>query len=154
FHAEASLTQSGDLLGTLRYMSPEQVSGQRSLIDHRTDIYSLGATLYELLTLRPIFDGADRQNLSHRVLHDEPRALRAVDPSIPVELETVVLKAVAKVPAERYATARDLADDLHRFLRYEPIRARRATFAQRVRKWFRRHPSVLVAGVILLVLVT
>jgi len=153
FHADANLTQSGDLLGTLRYMSPEQAGGQRVLIDHRTDIYSLGATLYELLTLRPIFDGADRQLLLHQILHEEPRAPRAVDRAIPPELETIVLKAVAKAPAERFATARDLADDLHRFLRHEPIQARRATAAQRVRKWFRRHPSVLVAGAILLVLV-
>src|SRR5262249_27897334 len=151
FHADAALTQSGDLLGTLRYMSPEQAGGPRGLLDHRTDVYALWATLYELLTLRPIFDGADRQTLLHQILHEEPRPPRSLDRSVPPELETVVLKAVAKAPAERYATARDFADDLHRFLRDEPILARRPTAVQRARKWLRRHPSVLAAGAVLLV---
>jgi serine/threonine protein kinase len=151
-HTDAGLTQTGDLLGTLRYMSPEQAAGQRLVIDHRTDVYSLGATLYELLTLRPIFDGSDRQTLLRQILHEEPRPPRSVDPSIPAELETIVLKAISKVPAERYATARDFADDLQRFLRYEPIRARRATVAQRARKWLRRHPSVPIAAAVLLLL--
>jgi serine/threonine protein kinase len=151
-HTAAGLTQSGTLVGTLRYMSPEQAAGQRLLIDHRTDVYALGATLYELLTLRPIFDDVDPQALLHKVMHEEPRAPRSVDRSIPAELETIVLKAVAKGPAERYATARDFADDLQRFLHDEPIKARRATLAQRGRKWLRRHPSVLVTGVVLLVL--
>jgi serine/threonine protein kinase len=152
FHPDAGLTQTGDLVGTLRYMSPEQAGGQRVLIDHRTDVYSLGATLYELLTLRPIFAGKDRQALLHQILHEEPRPPRSVDRSVPAELETIVLKAVAKTPAERYASARDFADDLQRFLRHEPIRARRTTPAQRVRKWLRRHPSVGIAAVVLLVL--
>jgi serine/threonine protein kinase len=152
FHANAGVTQTGDLVGTLRYMSPEQAGGQRVLIDHRTDVYSLGATLYELLTLRPIFDGADRQALLHQIMHQEPRPPRSVDRSIPPELETIVLKAIGKSPTERYATAGDFADDLHRFLRHEPIRARRATPVQRLRKWLRRHPSVLAAGAVLLVL--
>ncbi len=152
FHADAGLTQTGDLVGTLRYMSPEQAGGPRVLLDHRTDVYSLGATLYEMLTLRPIFDAADRQALLCQILCDEPRPPRAADASIPPELETIVLKALAKSPAERYATARDFADDLHRFLRHEPIRARRATLAQRARKWLRRHPSVPVAAAVLLVL--
>jgi serine/threonine protein kinase len=154
FHANVGVTQTGDLVGTLRYMSPEQAGGQRVLIDHRTDVYSLGATLYEVLTLRPIFDATDRQRLLHQIMHEEPRPPRAVDRSIPPELETIVLKTISKVPAERYATARDLADDLHRFLRHEPIRARRATPVQRVRKWLRRHPSVLAAAAVLLVLLT
>jgi hypothetical protein len=135
-------------------MSPEQAGGQRLLIDHRTDVYALGATLYELLTLRPIFDGADRQTLLRQILHEEPRPPRAVDRAVPPELETIVLKAVSKSPAERYATAGELADDLQRFLRYEPIRARRATLAQRARKWLRRHPSVPVAAAVLLVLLS
>ena len=154
FHANPGLTQTGDLVGTLRYMSPEQAGGQRVLIDHRTDVYSLGATLYELLTLRPIFDGADRQALLHQIMYEEPRLPRSVDRSIPAELETIVLKAIGKVPTERYATAGDFADDLQRFLRNEPIRARRATPIQRARKWLRRHPSVLAAAVVLMVLLT
>ncbi|HMF11382.1 MAG TPA: serine/threonine-protein kinase [Gemmataceae bacterium] len=152
FHANAGLSHTGDLVGTLRYMSPEQAGGQRALVDHRTDVYSLGATLYELLTLRPIFDGTDRQKLLHQILHDEPRPPRSVDPSIPPELETIVLKAVGKTPTERYATARDFADDLQRFLRDEPILARRQTRIQLARKWLRRHPSVPVASVVVLVL--
>jgi serine/threonine protein kinase len=152
FHADAGLTQTGDLVGTLRYMSPEQAGGQRALIDHRTDVYSLGATLYELLTMQPIFAGTDRQALLHQIMNEEPKPPRSVERSIPPELETIVLKAVSKAPSERYATARELAEDLHRFLRHEPILARRATAVQRARKWLRRHPSVLVAGIVLLVL--
>jgi serine/threonine protein kinase len=154
FHANPGLTQSGDLLGTLRYMSPEQAGGQRVLIDHRSDVYSLGATLYELLTLRPIFDGEDRQTLLHKIMHEEPTLPRAIDRAIPPELETVVLKAIAKSPADRYSSAKEVADDLRRFLRHEPIHARRPTFAQRGRKWLRRHPSVLAAAAVLLVLLT
>jgi eukaryotic-like serine/threonine-protein kinase len=152
--ADVGLTQTGDLLGTLRYMSPEQAGGPRGLIDHRTDVYSLGATFYELLTLRPIFDGADRRTLLHQIMHDEPRSPRSVDRSIPLDLETIVLKAIGKYPADRYASAREFADDLNRYLRDEPIRARRATAMQRVRKWFRRHPAVPVAATVLLVLLT
>jgi serine/threonine protein kinase len=152
FQTEASLTQSGDLLGTLRYMSPEQASGQRVAVDHRTDIYSLGTTLYELLTLHPPFEGNNRQTLLHQILNDEPQPPRAHQKSIPVELETIVLKALAKSPSERYATARDLADDLSRFLQDKPIQARRATAAQRLRKWARRHPSVVWAIVVLCLL--
>jgi hypothetical protein len=149
FQADAGLTQSGDLLGTLRYMSPEQAGGRRVLLDHRTDVYSLGATLYELLTLRPPFDGTDRQALLQQILHDEPRPPRALRKSVPVELETIVLKCLEKEADRRYATARELADDLRRFLAHEPIRARRATAAQRLRKWARRHPSVVWAAAVL-----
>jgi hypothetical protein len=90
----------------------------------------------------------------HQILHEDPKPPRALERAIPPELETIVLKAVAKAPAERYATARDFADDLQRFLRHEPIRARRATLVQRARKWLRRHPAVPVTGSVLLVLLT
>ncbi len=155
FHGGAGLTRTGDLLGTLRYMSPEQAGGDDVGIDHRTDVYSLGATLYELLTLRPIFDGADRQRLLRQILDEEPRPPRSIDPAVPAELETVVLKAVSKGPAERYATAREFADDLQRFLDNQPIRARRPTLAQRARKWAQRHPAAVAAagGLLLLVAV-
>jgi serine/threonine protein kinase len=152
FQSDAGLTQTGDLLGTLRYMSPEQAGGQRCAVDHRTDIYSLGVTLYELLTLHPPFEGGDRHTLLHQILNEEPYPPRAFHKTIPVELETIVLKALAKAPSERYATARELADDLSRYLDYQPIRARRATAAQRVRKWARRHPSVVWAAVVLCLL--
>jgi serine/threonine protein kinase len=154
FHTNAGLTRTGDLLGTLRYMSPEQAAGQHLPLDPRTDVYSLGATLYELLTLEPLCAAADHPRLLRQILEDDPRPLRAVDRSVPDELETIVLKAVSKNPADRYATARAFADDLRRFLDHRPILARRPTLVQQVRKWGRRHPAVVVAGVVLLVLVT
>jgi hypothetical protein len=152
FHADAALTQSGDLLGTLRYMSPEQAGGPRGVLDHRTDVYALGATLYELLTLRPIFDGGDRQTLLHQILHEEPRPPRALERAIPPELETVVLKAVAKAPAERYATAQEMADDLQRFLEDRPIRARRPSPVEKAWKWARRHKAVVASALAALLL--
>ncbi len=152
FHTDAGLTQSGDLLGTLRYMSPEQAGGQRSLIDHRTDIYSLGATLYELLTLRPIFDGVDRQSLLRQIMNEEPRPPRSIDRTIPQELETIVLKAVGKSPVERYASAHELADDLQCFLEDRPIRARRPSLLEKATKWTRRHKAMVTSAVAALLL--
>jgi serine/threonine protein kinase len=149
---DAGLTVTGELLGTLRYASPEQVLARRGVVDHRSDVYSLGATLYELLTLRPIFDGRDRNELLRQIAHDEPRAPRSADPSVPAELETILLKAVGKEPAERYATAQEMADDLQRFLENKPILARRPGPAERLRKWARRHPSVVAAGAVVLLL--
>ncbi|MGH7138458.1 MAG: protein kinase domain-containing protein, partial [Pirellulales bacterium] len=145
--SQAGLTMTGDLMGTLRYMSPEQALGQRMLLDHRTDIYSLGATLYELLTLQTVFDGRDRQELLRQVAGEEPRRPRALNKAIPAELETIVLKAMEKNPADRYATAQHLADDLGRYLKDEPIRARPATLAQKLKKWTRRHRGVVWTAV-------
>jgi tetratricopeptide (TPR) repeat protein len=142
----ASLTVTGDLVGTLRYMSPEQALAQRVVVDHRTDVYSLGATLYELLTLRPVFGGGDRQELLRQIAFEEPTAPRRLNKAVPAELETVVLKALEKNPADRYATAQELADDLGRFLADEPIRARPPSAAQRLRKWGRRHPAAVAAA--------
>jgi eukaryotic-like serine/threonine-protein kinase len=152
FHTDAGLTQTGDIVGTLRYMSPEQASGQRVLLDHRTDIYALGATLYELATLEPIFPGQNRQELLHRIINDEPRPPRALDDTVPVELETIILKAISKSPSDRYASALDLADDLRRYLEDKPILAKRPSLVERVRKWSRRHPEWVAAGVFLLLL--
>ncbi|HKB37426.1 MAG TPA: serine/threonine-protein kinase [Gemmataceae bacterium] len=152
FRSDVGLTQTGEMVGTLRYASPEQVLGRRGVVDARSDIYSLGATLYELLTLRPLFSGADRQELLQQITADEPLAPRAVDRLIPVELETIVLKALAKAPSERYATAQELADDLSRFLRDEPIRARRPTLLDRAAKWARRHRAVVVSALVVLLL--
>ncbi len=151
FQSQAGLTVSGELVGTLRYVSPEQAMAKRGLVDHRTDIYSLGATLYELLTLQPVFDAKDRHALLHQIGFDEPKPPRTVDPSIPFELETIVLKALAKNPPERYASAQELADDLERFLEDKPIQAKRPTLAERGRKWMRRHPSAVIAAMLLLV---
>lgn len=149
--ADGQLTHTGDLVGTLAYMSPEQAGGSGTPLDYRTDIYSLGATLYELLTLEPLFGGNNRPALLHRILNDEPCPPRSLDRAIPVELETIVLKAVSKNPVDRYKTAQEMADDLQRFLDNKPILARRPALVDRVRKWGRRHPSMVVAGVLLLV---
>src|SRR5205814_9818170 len=115
------LTTTGELVGTLRYMSPEQAAGKRGLVDHRTDIYSLGATLYEMLTLQPPFPGNDPHEVLCRIATEEPSPPRLLDRAIPAELELIVLKAMAKSPADRYATAQELADDLQRFLDDKPI---------------------------------
>ena len=151
-HVSADLgqTRTGDVFGTLRYMSPEQAAGKRLLIDHRTDVYSLGATLYELLTLEPTFPGSDRQVVLHALLHDEPKSLKTHDRSIPVELETIVLKAVSKSPSERYASAGEMAAVLRRFLEDRPIAARRPSWIDRSRKWIRRHPAYFQAAIVFL----
>ena len=145
-------TSTGLMMGTPRYMSPEQVVGSRRVVDHRTDVYSLGATLYELITLRPAFDHTDRLEMIVKIAHDDPRRPRQIDPSIPRDLETIVLKAMAKDPAQRYASARDLADDLGRFLEGRQIMARSASLLPRAAKWVRRRPmhaaSTLLAGLL------
>jgi serine/threonine protein kinase/Tfp pilus assembly protein PilF len=143
---EASLTLSGDLVGTVRYMSPEQALANRVLIDHRTDVYSLGATLYELLTLRPAFRGNDRHELLRQIAFDEPAPPRRFNKAIPAELETVVLKALEKRPEDRYANAHELAEDLQRFLKDEPVRAKRPSLMQRARRWMRRHRALVGAA--------
>ncbi len=147
---DSGLTLTGDLMGTLRYMSPEQALAKHGLVDHRTDIYSLGVTLYELLTLRPAIDGVDREEVLKKIAFDELPGARQRNAAIPVELETIVRKATSKEPAERYATAKEMADDLHRFLEDKPIRARRPSLRQRLRKWARRHRAILWTAAILL----
>ncbi len=151
----SDLTGAGDVLGTLRYMSPEQALGKAAPIDGRTDVYSLGATLYELLALVPAFPGEDRQEVLRRVAAAEPLPPRRLERSVPVDLETVVLRAMAKEPAERYQSARELADDLGRFLEDRPVEARRPTAAQRLRKWAWRRRAVLApAATVLFLLLT
>lgn len=149
---DSGLTAPGELVGTFRYMSPEQASGKGGLVDHRTDIYSLGVTLYELLTLTPAFDGDDRHILLRQLAEEEPRPPRAIDRGIPGELETIVLKAIAKHPGDRYASARELAEDLQRFLDVRPILARRPTLADRIAKWGRRHRAAALTAFLALAL--
>ncbi len=150
FQNQAGLTMTGELLGTLRYISPEQAMAKRGLVDHKTDIYALGATLYEFLTLKPVFDGRDRHALLHQIGFEEPVSPRVHDSSIPFELETIILKALAKNPEERYESAQDLADDLQRFLEDKPIQAKRPGLVDRTRKWMRRHPGAVAAVLIML----
>jgi tetratricopeptide (TPR) repeat protein/serine/threonine protein kinase len=150
--SDARLTMTGDLVGTLRYMSPEQALARRVVVDHRTDVYSLGATLYELLTLEPAFRGNDRQELLRQLAFEEPIPPRRLNRAVPAELQTIVLKAMEKNPADRYATAQELADDLRRFLADEPIRARPPGAVRRLHKWGRRHPAAVLAAAVALLL--
>jgi WD40 repeat protein len=132
------LTHTGDIVGTLRYLAPERFSGQA---DVRGDLYSLGLTLYELLTLRPAFQETDRNKLIQQVMHAEPPRPRQLNPAVPHDLETVVLKAMDRDPARRYQTPAELADDLRRFVAGEPIRARRVGAWQRALLWAKRRPA-------------
>src|SRR5439155_8120261 len=120
--------------------------GRPVLVEHRTDVYSLGATLYELLALQPPFRAGGRAELLRAVAEDEPAPPRKLNRAVPAELETAVLKALAKAPADRYATAQELADDLRRFLDDKPVLARRPTVGQRLRRWARRHRAAVRAA--------
>ena len=145
---EDALTAPGDLIGTPRYMAPERFHGASG---EPGDIYSLGLTLYEMLTLRPAFVGTNRAQLIEQITHEEPQRPRRLDAAIPRDLETIVLKAAAKEPGRRYASAEDLADDLRRYLAGVPILARRVGAWERTVKWARRRPAV--AGLLALVAV-
>ena len=124
------------------------------VIDHRADIYSLGTTLYELLTLEPPFAESDRKELLKQIAFQEPRLLRKLDRDIPADLETIVLKTMAKDPDERYQSAESLAADLRAFLENRPISARPPGLLDRGRKWSRRNPGVIAAAVVILILTT
>jgi serine/threonine protein kinase len=141
-YSNSGLTQTGDMLGTLRYMSPEQASGRTVLLDQRADVYSLGITLYELLTLERALPGETREQLLHQLGSVDPQSLRSVDKTIPPELETIISKAISKEPSDRYSVAQAMADDLRRFLDDEPILARPPTFWDKSVKWTRRHKAL------------
>jgi eukaryotic-like serine/threonine-protein kinase len=146
YRSDLSLTHTGDMVGTLRYMSPEQALARQGVVDQRTDIYSLGVTLYEVLTLRLAFDGRDHQELLRQIALDEPTLPRRLNPAVPRDLETIVLKAMAKEPSNRYATAQELAADLRRFLDDQPILARRPGFLERTLRWARRHRELVATA--------
>ncbi len=131
------LTQTGDVLGTIRYMAPERFLGQA---DARSDVYALGLTLYELLLLRPAFDSPNRLALIEQVRSVDPPRPRSIDPRIPLDLETIVLKAVEKDAKARYASADAMSEDLRRFLADEPIQARQVSTTERYWRWARRTP--------------
>ncbi|MBW3543009.1 MAG: serine/threonine-protein kinase [Planctomycetes bacterium] len=142
---EEDLTNTGDFVGTLRYMAPERFGDEDQPAfeaDPRSDVYSLGLTLYELLALKPAFDEADRHRLMRQVMEGEPTRLRKVAPAVPRDLETIVHKAIERDPAHRYQTGGELAADLRRYLDDEPIRARRVLLPERFWRWCRRNPKV------------
>jgi serine/threonine protein kinase len=147
------LTNSGDVIGTLRYLAPEALRGQT---DQRSDIYSLGLTLYELLTLQLPFGDLSPSELLRCVTEEQPTRPRKLDRTIPLDLETIILKATAREPDHRYAMAGDLADDLRSFLDDRPIRTRRARPLERLTRWCRRNRTIaaLMAAVAVLFLLT
>ncbi|MBL8814300.1 MAG: protein kinase [Planctomycetaceae bacterium] len=135
------LTNPGDIVGTLRYLAPERLKG---ISDLSSDIYSLGATLYELLVLRPLFDGVRREQLLNVISEVDPIRPRLIDASIPADLETVVLKAISKDALDRYSSASELAGDLRRFLEDRPVHARRARPSERLWRWCRRNRALAI----------
>jgi serine/threonine protein kinase len=143
---EPGMTVTGEFMGSPSYMSPEQIAAGRAPLDHRTDIYSLGATLYETLTLQPPFQGERRDQIIGQILHKEPKTPRAIDRKIPADLETICLKSMDKDPDRRYRTAGAMAEDLRRYVNRFAIEARRANIAQRAVKWVRRHPAAAGAS--------
>ncbi|MDA1161834.1 MAG: protein kinase [Planctomycetota bacterium] len=133
------LTMTGDILGTLRYMSPEQIVGQ---FDQRSDVYSLGLTLYELLTFRPAHDASIRSRIMQQISEANPTSPRQINPAIPKDLETIILKATIHNASDRYQSASDLADDLQRFAGGFPIQARRFSPVEQLWRWSRRNPAL------------
>jgi eukaryotic-like serine/threonine-protein kinase len=143
---QENLTATGDVVGTLRYLAPEAFSGQH---DVRSEVCALGLTLYELLALQPAYDETDRQHLIRQATTAEPRRLDRLNRAIPRDLVTIIHKAIERSPARRYQTAAELADDLQRFLRDEPVRARRVGAAEQYLRWARRNPVIAVLGAVL-----
>jgi tetratricopeptide (TPR) repeat protein/tRNA A-37 threonylcarbamoyl transferase component Bud32 len=149
-----SLTRAGSVIGTPMYMAPEQVRGAPADVTARTDVYGLGAILYEAMTGRPPFQATASHELYGKILEEEPAPPRSIDPAIPVEVEAVILKAMEKVPARRYASAAELAEDLERFLRGDEVLARPPSAWSRLGRGARQRLPVLIpAGTALLVMV-
>jgi WD40 repeat protein/serine/threonine protein kinase len=137
------LTHSGDIVGTVRYMAPERFLGR---CDARSDVYSLGLTLYEMVAQAPAYDAPDRHTLIDQVMHRDPPPLRRVAEAVPRDLETIITKAIARNPDERYATAGELAADLRRFETDQPIQARRISASEQLLRWCRRNKLITAAA--------
>lgn len=147
---QPGMTTTGEFMGSPMYMSPEQIAAGRATLDHRTDIYSLGAALYETLTLQPPFRGERRVQVIAQILHKEPRPPRSLNRRIPIDLETICLKSLEKDPDRRYQTAGQMAGDLRRFVDRFAISARRTGPLGRAVKWVRRRPAVAVSVLVAL----
>ncbi|MCA9214109.1 MAG: protein kinase [Planctomycetales bacterium] len=146
------LTMTGDVVGTLRYMSPEQLDGR--VVDERTDVYSLGVTLYELVTGKLAFDAEHRQELTKQIFEANPTRPSKIEPTLPHDLETIVIKAISKDPNDRYRSAEEFGNDLRRFLDGKPVTARSPSRVELTRRWIGRNRFVssLMAIVVVLLL--
>ena len=153
---EPTMTTTGELMGSPRYMSPEQISVETGdEVDHRSDIYSLGVTLYELITLQPAYDAKERDRIYSQILNKEPTAPRKINTKVPADLETICQKAIEKAPADRYETAADMAEDLRRFVNRRSVLAKKISWLNRSVNWYRRNRTLaLVAAILCIVLLS
>ncbi len=143
---EPGVTVTGEIIGSPLYMSPEQVTTKPDELDHRTDIYSLGATMYEWLTLKPPYPGETRERVITMIMNSEPMLLRIHCSNIPVDLETICMKSIARDRDKRYRHAADMRDDLLRFMDHRPIKARRANLGERLIKYWQRHQLAVISS--------